>query len=222
MPSPSSFRPRLEQPTREQLDELDALMQRMLALPINPPEEVPFTPPSSPVTATVDPSVLSENMLRNSQPGVPEPGPIAGVSQPGAGTATEERALAGPAGPAPVTEMPQFVPLETSAADQPVAGGEGGGSLELPLFEANRRTEPKTQDGARPAHEQASSSQLRLPGILRPLILLNQCFDSLIGLLGRPGRVLGGDVGRWFFGLAGLAMLAAAATWAALELGWMW
>ena len=52
----TSERPRysaLDHPTRQQLDELDALMQRMLALPVNPMEEPPDVPKRQPSKESV-------------------------------------------------------------------------------------------------------------------------------------------------------------------------
>jgi len=62
---PASDRPRLapvDRLTRQQLDELDALMQRMLALPVNPSEDFPDLParPSPGETPAEQPSPLAE------------------------------------------------------------------------------------------------------------------------------------------------------------------
>lgn len=217
MTAPSSSpRPRVDQPSWEQLDELDALMQRMLALPINPPEEVPFNPPSSPLTATVDPVVVNETMPHDSQSEVRDRRPAADPS--GAGASIEAPVLAeAPAGGA---ILPQFVPLDTKTAGQPAFDKEAYRSSALFEDHADRGTGPKAEAAASEPYAAFNSPPPGRPA-LQPLVL-NRCFECLMGLLGPLCRALGGAIGRWLLGLAGLAMLAAAATWATLELGWIW
>jgi hypothetical protein len=220
MPSRSlSKGPRLEQPTREQLDELEALMQRMLALPINPPEEVPFTPPSSAVSVAA--SVLNDGTAQHSHPETAAEAASATAPAPVESSPVPDLAFAAPdvAGERAAV-MPRFIPCNIDPADQPAQASDACDSLTLFRQENPRTDAPRSVDTSPTAESNPPLPDA--PGGLRPLLKLNQGFDWLLRLLGPLGRSLTGEVGRWLLGLAGLAMLAAAVTWAALELGWIW
>jgi hypothetical protein len=220
MPGPfSSEYSRVESPSREQLDELDALMERMLALPIDPPEEIPLAP-GSPVAATaINESTRPEEETPESK--------IQGSRGPQAAAASNSAALGeeelvpvqvDPSAEETLFGMPRFLPLPTKQWDQPEEQGEGTDPLAL----FRQQAEPRPPDQNTWVAAAIQSGQLRTPGVLQPLVLLNRGFDWLLGFVGPPGRALKGDLGRWFLGLAGLALLAAAVTWATLELGWIW
>ena len=61
-----------------------------------------------------------------------------------------------------------------------------------------------------------------MPAVL-PLLWFNQGFDKCTYLLGGGGRFMRGPRGRYFLGLTGLALLAAAGLWLVKDwLGWAW
>ena len=77
-------------PTRQQLDELDALLQRMLSLPLNqldgdlgtvpPPPPPPVRPPLPPVGYSTNPAPLPQT--QPSRPMAPPPRPVASAPRP--------------------------------------------------------------------------------------------------------------------------------------------
>ena len=66
----------LDHVTRQQLDELDALMQRMLALPVNPPEDAPGAPTGQPQAATIPTSTNDPPVSRPDVPTEPAPASV--------------------------------------------------------------------------------------------------------------------------------------------------
>src|SRR5262245_41663894 len=100
--------PAPEQPTRQQLDELDALLQRMLALPVNTAdgELQDDVPPGGPVTQVVGPLPFDPGPVRpDPRPdAVPPPAAVRGVPPPAPPRIADGPAAARPAavaGPAP-------------------------------------------------------------------------------------------------------------------------
>jgi hypothetical protein len=172
------------QPTRQQLDDLDALLQRMLALPSSPPEE----PAGRPADAA--------------PPAPPEP-PAGNMI------------LSDPLAPAPA--LPPPVPW--SAPPEPVP---------LPLLNpvppAERRAPVLPPAPAlSPRQGLIASRPPAPPLLLRPVLWLNRGFDGLSFAFGAPGRWLRRPAGRTLVGIAGLALLAAAAALVLLDrFGWTW
>jgi hypothetical protein len=106
----SQSEPRPFQPTRQQLDELEALMQRMLALPVEPPEtEAASVPP--PIVETAGIPELAE----------PEPTPLPSSTQ---FTQREPVPVSVAVTPEPVFIVPQpeppALPAEAVPAARPV------------------------------------------------------------------------------------------------------
>src|SRR5262245_17390201 len=169
-------------PTRQQLDELEALMQRMLSLPIDPADEssdqgaISLQPPPEPLSpaAVTSPWQVVPN----------EPLPLKAES-PAKAPANEMPAFG-------IPKQPEGLPVVTSAST-PAATGPAGRRMVL-----KRR---KAIFGWR---------RWNMLGLLAPLIWFNVGFDHLTSRMGRPGRWLCGSLGRMVLGWLGLLLLAAA------------
>ena len=183
-------------PTRQQLDDLEALMARMLALPIDPMTEDSgkSVPPSVAFPATADSEAITPQ---------PSPRPPYGESpvhdEPvprKSSNAVTDRILP----PMPAREL--LTPLASGALpQQPAAGGR----KILP-------TSRKPLWGMR---------RWRPIYILTPLVWFNIGFDRFVGHFGKPGLWLRRSLGRRVLGWLGLLMLAAALTLAILDvMGW--
>lgn len=177
--------------TRQQLDELDALLQRMLSLPLNPPESFAPNPPlqayappmpmPAPVVREVPTAVPAPRLFANPAPApeirqTPEPSPVA---VPWKDFAPAPAPVIAPSPkvekpvPAPKVEKPR--PAPTPVAVEPV--------VYVPP-----RPEP-------------------VPFLLVPLVGFNAALNWSLGLLGLPGRVLRSGFVKNLFGLAGLGLL---------------
>jgi hypothetical protein len=185
------------QPTRQQLDDLEALMVRMLALPTDPMTEdsEKSAPPSvaSPAGSSEKEAITlgpSPSPVYRESPGLGGPG------QRKSSNAATERILP----PVPVHES--LAPLASGALPhQPAAG--------------SRKILPKSRKplwGLR---------RWRPVFILAPLVWFNIVFDHFIGHFGKPGRWLRQSLGRQVLGWLGLLMLAAALALGILDvMGW--
>jgi hypothetical protein len=195
--------------TRQMLDELDALMERMLALPVSDAPE-PLVPASQPAAppATKSP-ILSATLTLlqaptdEAQASHPPTNPshlpardFAGTpappyqAEPKAGL-PELTALARPAEPAPLSDRavpPSAVPqLDALLAEVP---------------------EPPTTAG---------------DWFILPVIWGNRLFDRGTMLLGEHGDWLRSPAGRSMLGLTGVGLLLAALAWLLRDwLGWTW
>ena len=196
-------------PTRQQLDEIDALLKRMLTLPPLPGEPAEPHPPQPPApTMTYPPPAVREVPPRcEPAPGEPvvrewrvEWSPSQDPSPP------PVVAWGSPVLASPLTEStPRFDPAPGSAA--PVY------ALAVPSAEQPPFAAPVAYVPGQPPPN-TSGPPVRLP--VQLLRVLNGTFDILSYLLGPLGTWLRGP-GRNVLGWCGFLMLATAATWAAGE-----
>jgi hypothetical protein len=189
----------LLQATLEQLDDLDALIHRMLEVPVNElPQEVLEKVPAqqllAPPAAPLPPAKPSEPFED-----------IREIVQERVNLATllpkaNEIEL-----PAPVREIVVAPPLFN---DLPA-------ELAVPKSHAIiGNVQPKAN------LEQPSSSEDVAPWLV-PFWWINQCFEGGTSRLGSPGRWLQGRWGRTLIGVTGLVLLAGAIGWGVLDwLGW--
>jgi hypothetical protein len=217
-------------PTRRQLDDLDALLQRMLALPVDPAEEP--APPDEPLAASQpaaapladEPAPPAGNMiLSDPLPVVTPPAPPSGnmiLSDPlppprrddGVWMKDEPRPMASgssfllppsPVPPAAPVPLPLLNPVPPAQRRAPV------------LPPPDRRLSPR--------EALIASRPPEVFVLLRPILWLNRAFDGLAFALGAPGRWLRRPVGRTALGLIGLLLLAAAGALVLLDrFGWTW
>lgn len=199
--------------TRQQLDELDTLLQRMLSLPLNPADG--GTPTPSPATSwRVDPPAPAAAPAPHiAAPPLPPDPPVARapvVAEP----IRPPRPVPTPPPRPPVVTAGAFnpAPLPRLSAP-PVAVPEPHYELASP-FEAMTPVRPEPAD----TREEESSP---VPVALWPLVALNWTVDLLLGLFGPPGRFLRSGFGKYLLGLAGLALLIYTAAHVADEKGWL-
>jgi hypothetical protein len=194
------------QPTRQQLDDLDALLQRMLALPVNPAEEAAPPAPAAPVEERLAPPA-GNMILSDPLPFVPPPRKDEGgrrKDEPKS-TASGSSLLLHPSSFPPAAPLP--LPLLN------------------PVPPAERRA-PVLPPPDRPLSPRQALIASRPPEVfilLRPVLGLNRAFDRLALGLGWPGRWLRRPAGRTVLGLIGLLLLAAAGALVLLDrCGWTW
>ena len=219
--------------TRQQLDELDALLQRMLALPLNPPETpspaqpgprpgngrgvgdeptaaTPHEPPPAlPHVAPnwrVDPPAAPAPHLLLAANALPLPDPI---PEP---VPAPEPVVERP----PVPPQPAFAPRtrnELSAAERGAAVREL--TPEPPAPEPMRVVAPRSSDSPQhpdlpplPSRPAATTVAPPTPWALAPLVAVNRLTDGVLGLFGPLGKLARSGFGRNVFGLAGVLLLA--------------
>jgi hypothetical protein len=231
---------------RQQLDELDAILQRMLTLPVNgqageeerPKTDPPITPPPArrrPVAAPV----LEKPPLPETAPSPPRverpakpPGPIT-IFQP----VSSPSALSVPElPPLEIATPPIVAPSQSAPSSQPLPGW-GPAHLEAPTSTLARVDPPaapelpKELDPIIPTkpsefferHRARIKEQRRAAPWLGPLGWLNAAFDCCSVALGRPGLWLVRSDVRNVMGWVGVGLLLAAAVILVGDwFGWTW
>jgi hypothetical protein len=190
-------------PTRQQLDEIDALLQRMLALPPtgNEPTDVaPAAPRTQPAEMTFPAPVIRE------VPPVRAPAPDEPV--------VREWRVQWPQSPAPQSSavadwgapVPLATPVEEAESVRPSVYPAPAPVAHIPVPVAEAVVDPP----AAPVHV-----------LLWPLILLNLAFIALTHLL--PFGVWLRGRGRTTLGWVGIGLIVTTTVWAAGEwLGYEW
>ena len=189
--------------TRQMLDELDALMEQMLALPVNdlesqPPPDAPF--PGGTVSATVT--------LLDVQSPVPLDAQTAAVPDAVGESISESKSPL--CGAAPRSQ-------ETFPTQRPELDAELGPLPDelMPAALMNTRT-PPVQPLAPPAWSITSI-------YVRPLTWINQAFDRCTSRLGWPGVWFCRPSGRNVLGILGLGFMGLSLAWLIKDwLGWTW
>ena len=226
--SPPAKEPATLQTTRQMLDELDALMDRMLALPVNDvddpaptPSQIVHMPTMSATLTVLDASVEQEETPPELEhPLLRESFPSYNTDIPPAPSET--------AGDLPVMQPPPFQPPHFEPSDYDAS------QFETPRLEP--APDPIPEEVIPPAIARLSIPiirseqpvvEVRLPRrplasqCLLPLLWFNQGFDKGTLILGPPGRWLRGPRGRHILGLTGLTLVGAAGLWLVKDwLGW--
>ncbi len=223
--------------TRQQLDELDVLLNRMLGLPLDPPAPVP-TPPamSAPPLPDLPPG------WRLDAGGLRRPDPHAGVPLT---PAFVSLAAVGAVAEAP-RRSPTVAVEDDAGYDEPVVRfgppTEGTGYPTGPFPRTLRGVDaPALPAGFKPAvyvepdptpeplpvlTRSAPDAPLAprnspLPVPLWPLFAINWVLETACGLAGPAGAVAVRPAGKHVLGGLGLVLLAAAAAWTARGLGYV-
>jgi hypothetical protein len=227
---PPAGRPRsssLDRETRQQLDELDALMQRMLALPVDPPDDLANPPIQQPDTISEGTSAPSEAGPWAAAALAPEPAIPVQVEEPHekGDSPLEDRGTApfflGQSEPLPPAADP--VPLPSPSERIESWGYTSRAPVVVPFagLDSPRSVEVKLGKSAGVSAENSRSRRVAWP--VYPLLWINWTFDRATRLLGPLGRWLRGPGGRALLGWGGLLLLAAALVWLAWDgLGWTW
>lgn len=187
--------------TRQLLDELDALMDQMLALPIN--DQYDNETSSSPAPATVSATLTLLDPTASAAPEA-SPAPHEIQRQPAAEVNFDDRSREKAAGnyetslePSAPNAEPIAVPVLSDVA-APV-------KVELAPLPA-----PVASASWRPDH---ISYQF--------MLWINQRYDGGTRWLGQPGKLLRSRAGKALLGFVGLGLLGLAAIWLAKDwLGW--
>ena len=223
--------------TRQQLDELDVLLQRMLGLPLDPPAPTPAAPafaapplPDLPPGWRLDAGVLKR------------PDPHAGVALT---PAFVPLAAVGAVADRPTgLRRPPVVEADDAAADEPfprrfAPPTEGTGLPTGPFARTLRgadapalppdfrptvfvepEPEPAFAVAAEPVRAApAAPPAARVPAALWPLFACNWVLETACGLAGPVGAVAVRPAGKHVLGGLGVVLLVGAAAWTARGFG---
>lgn len=207
-------------PTKQQLDELEALMQRMLSLPVSEGEEaLPAPPEAKSRPATLPPRLRAIP----DPPPWDDPAPAATVPPPPPAhvpSPPAPRSPARPVAPPPSVVISERVRVEEYPVmpELPAAPAEAASPAPAAAEPPAPRTKPRV---VRRLSTVAGEPQELW--WLMPLVWGNHAFDRCTIHMGRSGRWLRGTRGRNWIGWSGVLLLALAMTWALVEwLGWAW
>jgi hypothetical protein len=208
-------------PTRQQLDELEALMQRMLALPVNHLEEEELKTAqdsSSPATPSVSPRVEEAGPAR--QGPARQAGPTTTMPARESQGARLEFVAPSPEqknGPSEAISLrPSLSPPAFPVEKKPEESTAG--PLSAPAPQPLRSTAERKPQVApeTPRRLAQSSGETEKPVVgwwLLPLFWCNRAFDLATLLLGPLGRWLRGPGGRALLGWSGVVLLILTAAW---------
>jgi hypothetical protein len=211
-------------PTRQQLEDLQALLDRMLQIPVLqagdvPDNVLPARRPKRPSLLVPSPQVDPKHALRTTPPEPPPapstlpkppaeaivvaPATVPAPSQAAAATSEPERSLVVAAVPSAPAQLPPVVQSDS----EPVQWS----SIALSAPPARATVRP-------PRSDVAPSQSLAL----LPLRAINWCFDVALLPLGAPGRWLGSRAGRNVLGWTGVVLIVLAAGWGTAEATMRW
>jgi hypothetical protein len=200
------------QSTKQMLDELDALMEKMLSLPVNEPEEAPSFPQEPVKPPKLTPTLSATLTLLQA----PAPLPVSAPPPPPPPEVTTipesltSHSVINPPHLGLPPNLVGFAPPSHDATPQPA-----------PL--TNEVTPPSVLPKLEPLLTDIPEPEAPLAtqwGYL-PLVWLNLLFDHATMPLGPIGTLLRSQVGRALLGLAGIALMLAAAAWFVKDwLGW--
>lgn len=235
--------------TRQQLDELDALLQRMLSVPLAetplpaaaPPAQLPTPSPTTtnwridpPAPANVStPHIAIPELKYEAELKYEPPAPVAKAAPP--------QPVAPAPAPQPVTPTP--APQVTMPAPQPVSPAPQvampAPQPTIPAPTLQPQPQPKKAVTPAPlspapitpaplAPQSTSSEPITpvpttppVPFLLLPFAVVTGLFDFICGLFGPPGRLLRSGFFKHIYGLAGLGLLAYTAAHVAQVQGWL-
>lgn len=215
--------------TRQQLDELDALLQRMLTLPLPTPEPAILSP--APSAWRMDPPAPLRRPFVTEEVPVREPEPVA-VAAPAMFVPILNTTAPEVFKPFPtVTLATAFQPptVELDPPEMPPAPVTLRG-VDAPALPAGFRTEtlpepvPEPEpvvlvEAESPPVEEEPSP--RVPVFLWPLFAVNWILETVLGLFGPLGVLTTNTVSKHVLGVLGVILLAAAGAWAARGMGWV-
>lgn len=210
--------------TRQQLDELDALLQKMLGQPATLPDVT--KPPEPRAKAPVQPVAQTPPPPRPPQFPVPE---VAyGVPPAAAFAASSQQTTEQPASEKRPGWAIDLNPKEGSS----VLGNNHGNVQQVmpaarpmasPLLSVTTIPSPSTDTMIPITRGQSQAVAVEVPLPLRPIAWVSDRCDAMLNACGPLGRMFTSPTGRSLMGYVGLAMLAASAASGALAwVGWSW
>lgn len=225
----STSSPPATQSMRQQLDELDALLQRMLNLPVNQLDE------------SGEPT-LQHARFRNTADPAPTPPPPVG-RRPSMMLLDGSAPVAPPASPPNAWDPNWHINLNPQQGSSvfgprgPAAQRAAAAEPSTPIWRAEtvglpqRETTPAPQPPLATARDETSPTPSVTPNrapapepaplALLPVVAVNRAFDAVMLTFGGPGEWLCTRVGRAALGFAGLALLMGSTGWAvATWFGW--
>jgi hypothetical protein len=204
--------------TRQQLDELDALLQRMLSVPVGQsPEPAPVMKlPEIPLPESV---VESARITRADMPTVTprQPHLVADEAPPTLPEFPMVNRLFGP--PTPDTGVPasteSLFPQTSRFEPVAVPAFSNEDDSEVPLG-----PEPVALTAA-PTEPAMATPPATVPVAHWPLFGVNWILENTLKLFGPVGDVACSGAGKFVLGWGGVALLAAAGLWSAKGMGWV-
>jgi hypothetical protein len=220
--------------TRQQLDDLDRLLQRMLSLPLNKPEPphvprvvtppLPEMPPISGVWRSDGPAEVKTPHIATEQSFSAVMEPEVMLSSHGFGT--PRPAPSGPSAFAvvpPSAEMPYPMTGTLRGVDAPATPmgfkSAFASSNDRPVALADLDT--TSFAGARYTPTPEPIRQTAVPVILWPLFVINWILEAVLGWTGPIGNILLQPWMKRLLGFTGIALAVAAGVWVAMGLGWI-
>lgn len=209
----------ISNPTRQQLEELDSLLQRMLTLP--------GTAESDPLPPAVAARMPAAPPPMPAAPPVAPAPPPRRRAEPPSGENAWNVPLPTNSGPPVLNTWPAGVESLTSAAASNVQPRPLPPAPPAPRMRATASApvaDPPQRFRLDPAPPPTPvSMEAPLPFYLWPMGAIDRMLGSLFLPLGAPGRWLGCGSGKIVFGWCGLAMITAAVVWGIVDyLGWTW
>ena len=224
------------QSTKQMLDELDALMEKMLSLPVNDPENVPTLPMTPVIIPEASPTAMTESAPGDSAALSTAPvrpakkkSKLAELltelkSKPQVDAFVEPDPLPPPApislpmptpSPAHATTNPPHLPPRVFETEMP--------ALIVPEKLTNTVIPPTLLSKLEPIL--AEIPEARPPLMMRwffgPLEVINHLYDGVLSPAGGAGEMLRASRGRTMLGLCGVVLLLASAGWLLRDLlGW--
>jgi len=215
-------------PTHHQLDELDALMQRMLALPVDPLDSAsdPLAELLPPEQQKVRSSPVSKETLRDWD--MADTFAFGGVSNPHAEDALpilpRSETLGSPASREDPADPPAVGPLsgcsdiqcENGEAHSVAADDHKVSAISSPLDQAKKPQIEHTVE-CREAEGRGG-----FPG-MNPILIMNWVYDQVLGRFGSRGLWLRSLAGRDFIGLVAIIIALGSVAWLLWGMmAWIW
>jgi hypothetical protein len=226
--------------TRQQLDELDDLLQRMLTLPVSgatpTPDPEPVEAPLPEVPAVPSGNWRSDPPTLAKSPYLAEPSPrLAPELVPSVAPEPEPEPELPAWGPDPLARYGAspaarlFAPPTPDTGVPPTGTVRGVDAPALPagfrsLFDEEAELPPLAVFTPAPAPEPKPAREPRpysVPVALWPMFGLNWVLELLLKLLGPLGSMVTLTPTKHLLGLTGVLLLAASAVWAARGMGWV-
>jgi hypothetical protein len=186
--------------TRQQLDELDALLQRMLSQPFST-SDGSITPPPVPAADFSPPPLppQREGPPPAAVPFIPPPRRVDPPSVP--------HLLAAPVSELPRQTVQQVVePVPSTSSVGPIAASASYSPVPPPTVPFPRPSPPPAPAAADETVPLALPYE-PVPLPLVPLVAFNQLVNRSLGLLGWPGRVLRSGFVKNLLGLIGIGLI---------------